>query len=83
MQGSRLAGAVLVIVAVVAAALYIWGLTLQSYWALAVVVTIGFLGVLGLMVWVGITLLTARIELPEPTGTEPNKAERPAAGPER
>ncbi len=82
MQGSRLAGAVLIVVAVVAAALYVWGLTLQSYWALAIVVTVGFFAVLGLMVWVGVTLLTARIELPESTGPEPNKAERAAPGPE-
>jgi|GEM_PF-2454991 uncharacterized membrane protein len=81
MQGSRLAGAVLVVVAVVAAALYVWGLTLQSYWALAAVVTVGFFAVLGLMVWVGITLLTARVELPEPPGPEQGKAEHPVPGP--
>jgi uncharacterized membrane protein len=81
MQGSRLAGAVLVVVAVVAAALYVWGLTLQSYWALAAVVTVGFFAVLGLMVWVGITLLTARVELPEPPRPDQGKAEQPAPGP--
>lgn len=82
MQGSRVVGATLVVLAVVVAALYIWGLTLQSYWALAAVVTVGLFAVLGLMVWVGITLLTARIELPEPAKPEPNRAEQPAPGSE-
>ncbi len=82
MQGSRVVGAALVVVAVVVAALYIWGLTRQSYWALAAVVTVGLFAVLGLMVWVGITLLTAKVELPEPAKSEPNRAERPAPGPE-
>ncbi len=82
MQGSRVVGAALVVLAVVVAALYIWGLTLQSYWALAAVVTVGLFAVLGLMVWVGITLLTARIELPESAKPEPNRAEHPAPGSE-
>ncbi|MER3397561.1 MAG: hypothetical protein C4315_00475 [Chloroflexota bacterium] len=80
MQGSRVVGAALVILAVVVATLYIWGLTLQSYWALAAVVTVGLFAVLGLMVWVGITLLTAKIELPEPAKPEANRG--PASGSE-
>lgn len=82
MQGSRVVGAALVILAIVVATLYIWGLTLQSYWALAAVVTVGLFTVLGLMAWVGITLLTAKIELPEPAKPEANRAEGPAPGSE-
>jgi len=51
---------------VVAALVFLWGVFNQSYWALAIPVTIGFLGILGLGFWIGWTILTIKTTPPAP-----------------
>ena len=72
---SRVWGALLCAVLLVVAALFIWGVALQSYWALAIPVIIGFLGVLALGFWIGWTILTIKTTPPTP---EPMPASSPA-----
>ncbi len=63
---SRFWGAILCFVILIVAILFLWGVSLQSYWALAVPVAIGFLGVLALGFWIGWTILTIRTAPPSP-----------------
>jgi SAM-dependent methyltransferase len=57
---SRFWGAILCIAIVVVALFFLWGISVQSYWALAIPVIIGFLGILGLGFWIGWTILTIK-----------------------
>jgi hypothetical protein len=73
---------------VIAAVIFLWGISAQSYWALAIPVMIGFLGVLAMGFWIGWTILTIKtappaaeppppsggIEKPSPAG--PSKPEK-------
>ncbi len=63
---SRLWGGILCLVIVGIAILFLWGIAAQSYWALAIPVAAGFLGVLGLGFWIGWTILTIRTTPPTP-----------------
>ena len=47
-DSSRFWGAVFCLVILVVAAFFLWGIFLQSYWALAIPVAVGFLGLLGM-----------------------------------
>lgn len=67
---SRIWGALLCLAILIVAALFVWGVALQSYWALAIPVIIGFLGVLGLGFWIGWTILTIRTTPSTPEGEE-------------
>jgi len=49
---------------------FIWGIALQNYWAIAIPVIIGFLGVLALGFWIGWTMAVTEIEAPKPELTE-------------
>lgn len=62
MEGSRLGGIIICIVTVVAAVLFVWGIVVRSYWALAIPVIIGFLGVLALGFWIGWTMIVTEEE---------------------
>jgi hypothetical protein len=72
----------LICAAVIALALsFVVGLLRESYWALAVPVTVAVAFVLGLSFWVGWTIATIRVE-PEDAdaeGVEPGEA-RPSDG---
>lgn len=59
---SRLQGFVLCLACVLAALLFLCGLFVKSYWALAIPVAVGFLWLLGLGFWIGWTLLTIKVE---------------------
>ncbi len=61
---SRVQGLLICIGTVVAAILFLIGVFMKSYWALAIPVAIGFLWLLGLAFWIGWTLLTIRVEPP-------------------
>jgi hypothetical protein len=65
---SRFWGAVFCLVIAAVAVVFLWGVSIQSYWALAIPVLIGFLGILGLGFWIGWTILTIKTtpSAPEP-----------------
>ena len=63
---SRFWGAILCIAIVVVSLFFLWGISVQSYWALAIPVIIGFLGFLGLGFWIGWTILTIKTTPPAP-----------------
>lgn len=71
---SRVWGALLCTAIVIAGILFIWGISLQSYWAVAVPVIVGFLGVLGLGFWIGWTILTIKTTSPTPETSPPGEA---------
>lgn len=48
--------------AALAAALFLYGLTVQSYWALALPVAAVLLFILGLAFWIGWTIATIQVE---------------------
>ncbi len=58
----RLQGALICLAAAIAALLFLAGIIARSYWALAVPVAALVLFVLGLVFWVGWTILTVRID---------------------
>lgn len=61
---TRIQGLLICAGTVLAAVLFLIGLVMKSYWALAIPVAIGFLWLLGLAFWIGWTLLTIRVEPP-------------------
>lgn len=63
---SRLWGGLLCLAIIVVAILFLWGIFQQNYWALAIPVMIGFLGLLGLGFWIGWTILTIKTVPPVP-----------------
>lgn len=60
----KIQGLLICVGTVLAAVLFLIGLMLKSYWALAIPVAIGFLWLLGLAFWIGWTLFTIRVEPP-------------------
>ena len=83
MDTSRFWGAVLCLVIAVVAIIFLWGVSVQSYWALAIPVMIGFLGVLGLGFWIGWTILTIKTTppAPEPSPSAETKSPGTESGP--
>ena len=76
-ENSRALGGLLCLGVLFAAALFVYGLAVQSYWALALPVAAGLLFVLGLVFWVGWTIATVRIEAtgePLPSSGAPGAA---------
>jgi hypothetical protein len=65
---SRVWGGLLCAAIVVVAVIFLWGISAQSYWALAVPLMAGFLGVLAMGFWIGWTILTIKTA---PTAAEP------------
>jgi len=61
-EHSRVLGGVVCLAAALAAALFLYGLTVQSYWALALPVAAVLLFILGLVFWIGWTIATIQIE---------------------
>ncbi len=61
---SRLWGALLCAAILGVGAAFLWGVFLRSYWALAIPVMMGFLGILALAFWVGWTILTIKTTPP-------------------
>jgi len=74
---SRALGGVVCLAAVAAGALFLYGIAVKSYWALALPVAALVLFGLGLVAWIGWTILTVRVEaegepLPRATATPPD-----------
>lgn len=75
MQKSRMVGVLICLGTVLVGVAFICGIVLKSYWAIAVPVIIGFLGVLALGFWIGWTMAVTEIEAP------PQAAEESASEP--
>ncbi len=74
---SRFWGGLLCAAIVIAALIFLWGISAQSYWALAIPVMVGFLGVLAMGFWIGWTILTIKTAPPAP---EPPSPSPPTSG---
>jgi len=61
---SRLWGGLLCAAMVIVAIIFLWGIGVQSYWALAIPVMVGFLGILAMGFWIGWTILTIKTAPP-------------------
>jgi hypothetical protein len=72
---SRIWGALLCVAIIVVAVFFGWGISLQSYWAVAIPVIIGFLGILALGFWIGWTILTIKTTPPATEATPKPPAE--------
>jgi hypothetical protein len=59
---SRLLGGLLCAVTLLAGLLFLYGLAVKSYWAIALPVAAAFLFVLWLVFWIGWTIATIRVE---------------------
>jgi len=68
---SRIWGGLLCLAIVIVAVVFLWGISFQSYWALALPVMAGFLGVLAMGFWIGWTILTIKTT---PPAAEPSSA---------
>jgi len=68
---SRVWGGLLCLAIVIVALVFLWGISFQSYWALALPVMAGFLGVLAMGFWIGWTILTIKTA---PPAAEPSSA---------
>lgn len=69
MQKSRVVGGLICLIMVAAGLAFVWGIVVESYWAVAIPVIIGFLGMLTLGFWIGWTMAVTKIE-PPPEATE-------------
>ncbi len=83
-ERSRLLGGLLCVATLAAALLFLYGVAVRSYWALALPVAGAFLFVLWLVFWIGWTIATVRVDasgapLP-PTGGAPGTAATPDPG---
>lgn len=79
-ERSRVLGGIVCLAAVAAAALFLYGLLVQSYWAIALPVALVFLFVLGLVFWIGWTIATVQVKAegePLVGGGGPGGATRP------
>ena len=84
-ERSRALGGLLCLGTVAAGALFLYGLAVRSYWALALPVAAAVLFVLGLVFWIGWTIATVQANaegepLP-PSGGGPGSATTPEPSP--
>jgi len=70
MQRSRIVGGLICLGTILVGIAFLWGIALQNYWAIAIPVIIGFLGVLALGFWIGWTMAVTELEAPKPELTE-------------
>ena len=74
---SRVWGGLLCVAIVIVALIFLWVIAVQSYWALALPVIAGFLGVLAMGFWIGLTILTIKTAPPAPEPSAPSSGEGP------
>ena len=72
---SRVWGGLLCAAILIVALIFLWGISIQSYWALALPVMAGFLGVLAMGFWIGWTILTIKTAPPAPETSSPSSGE--------
>jgi hypothetical protein len=84
---SRVWGGLLCAAIVVVAVIFLWGISAQSYWALAVPLMAGFLGVLAMGFWIGWTILTIKtaptVAEPPPPASAQGEKQNPGLSPEQ
>jgi hypothetical protein len=78
---SRALGGLVCLAAIAAAGLFLYGISVESYWALALPVAAFVLFVLGLVTWIGWTILTVRAEAEGDPLPDPGPDRRGATGP--
>ena len=61
-ESSRVLGGMVCLATVLALALFLYGLAVQSYWAIATPVAALLLFVLGLVFWIGWTIMTVQVD---------------------
>ncbi len=79
-ERSKVLGGLVCLGAVAAGALFLYGLSVESYWALALPLAAAFLFVLGLVFWIGWTIATVQVKAegePLVGGGGPGGATRP------
>ncbi len=79
-ERSKVLGGLVCLAAVVGAALFLYGLSVESYWALALPLAVALLFVLGLVFWIGWTIATVSVQAegePLISGGGPGGATRP------
>jgi len=74
-DASRFWGGLLCAVIVIVAVIFLWGISAQSYWALAIPVMLGFLGVLAMGFWIGWTILTIKTVPPVAESRPPSSSD--------
>lgn len=79
MHKSRVVGALICVLVVVTGCAFVWGIALRSYWAVAIPVVIGFLGMLALGFWIGWTMAVTKIEPPPEAVEESSPSPDPDA----
>jgi hypothetical protein len=76
---SRVWGGFFCVAMAIVAVIFLWGISAQSYWALAIPVMIGFLGVLAMGFWIGWTILTIKTAPPAAEPPPPSRGvEKPS-----
>ena len=84
-ERSRVLGGLLCVETAAAAALFLYGISVGSYWALALPIAALVLFVLGLVFWIGWTIATVQTsaegEALPPTGGGPGSATTPDTTP--
>jgi len=73
-DSSRFLGGLLCAAIVIVAVIFLWGISAQSYWALAIPVMVGFLGVLAMGFWIGWTILTIKTVPPVAEPSPPSSS---------
>ncbi len=79
MDRARSVGVIICVVAVAIGLLVTIGIFTGNYWAYALPVLAGVLGVMGLAFWIGWTMATTDIETPTPTRTTESQS-NPTSG---
>ena len=84
-EHSRVLGGIVCLGAALGAALFLYGLSVESYWALALPVAAVTLFVLGLVFWIGWTIATIQVQASGEAlvpGGGPSAATTPDPGPQ-
>lgn len=76
MDRSRIGGALICVGTLALSGLFLWGIAVRNYWALAIPVVVAFLGIMALGFWIGWTMAVTEIE---PPVVQPSE-ETPSAG---
>jgi len=73
-DSSRFLGGLLCVAIVIVAVVFLWGISAQSYWAVAIPVMAGFLGILAMGFWIGWTILTIKTAPPVAEPSPPSSS---------
>lgn len=74
MDKSRVGGIIICILSVALSLIFLWGISIQSYWAVAIPVLVAFVGIMVLAFWIGWTMVVTETEIPAPRTEEEGTA---------